>query len=260
MLRFPDQRFGGESTRLSAGRLLGFIMLGATLLLAGCASRKQVVLLQEDCAYIRASVDSLKQQQKAQHRTLDSLRNQMLTMSTNSEYGSSSLKERMERLTAQLDQLATRLDRALAPLEEYLRRQAPSDTAKSGGGLGTDYYDAAQRDLTMGNYDLAEVGFEQFLDNYPNSDLADDARYGLAETYYARKRYDEAIQEYEKIINKDPKSPKAPAAMLKIGLCQKNLGNYREARKEWQALISRYPFADEAKVAQQRLDDIKGKR
>jgi tol-pal system protein YbgF len=259
MPHFLDWRSDGKPLRLSVCRLTGLLALAAALLLAGCASRKQVALLQEDTTYLRASVDSLKQQQRAQNRTLDSLRTQLLTMSTNTEYGSSSLRERMERITAQFDQLVTRLDRTLAPLEEYLRRQSASDTGK-GAGLGTDYFDAAQRDLTMGNYDLAEVGFLQFLENYPNSDLADDARYGLGESYYARKRYDEAVQEYEKIITRDPKSPKAPAAMLKIGFCQKNLGNMRDARKMWQTLVSKYPFSDEAKVAQQRLDEIKGKK
>jgi TolA-binding protein len=38
------------------------------------------------------------------------------------------------------------------------------------------------------------------------------------------------------------------------------LGNLREARKDWQNLITKYPFADEAKAAQQRLDEIKGKK
>ncbi|HEY3296970.1 MAG TPA: tol-pal system protein YbgF [bacterium] len=261
MAYFLDQRFGGK-LRLSAGRLTGLFLLGALVLLAGCASRKQALLLQEDTAYIRASVDSVKQQQALQQRTLDSLRAQMLAMSTNSEYGSSALRERMERITAQFDQLVTRLNRTLAPLEEYLRRQVPADTGKAGagGGMGTDYFDAAQRDLTMGNYDLAEVGFLQFLENYPTSDLADDARYGLAETYYTRKRYDEAIQEYQQVLTKDPKSAKAPASMLKIGLCYRNEGNNREARKVWQSLITKYPFADEAKAAQQRLDEIKGKK
>ena len=261
MLHVTNGRPGGDVFRLSSGRLMAFLAIAAMLLLGGCASRKQALQLEEDSAYIRASVDSLKKQQQIQQQALDSLRSQMLTMSTNTEYGSSSLRERMERITAQFDQLATRLDRALAPLEEYLRRQSSTDTSKGGGAaLGTDYFDAAQRDLTMGNYDLAEVGFLQFLENYPNSDLADDARYGLAETYYARKRYKDAVENYQQLLAKDPKSPKAPAAMLKIGLCDSALGNYRDARKEWQSLISKFPFADEAKAAQQRLDEIKGKR
>jgi tol-pal system protein YbgF len=240
---------------------MGFLALGIVLMLGGCASRKQALQLEEDSYYIRASVDSLKQQQRAQQRTLDSLASQLYTMSTNTEYGSSSLRERMERISTQFEQLVTRLDRTLAPLEEYMRRQSSTDTSKGGAAaLGTDYFDAAQRDLTMGNYDLAEVGFLQFLENYPSSDLADDARYGLAETFYARKRYKEAIDNYQQLLAKDPKSPKAPSAMLKIGLCERELGDYREARKEWQSLITKYPFADEAKAAQQRLDEIKGKR
>lgn len=62
--------------------------------------------------------------------------------------------------------------------------------------MGVDVYDAAMQDLSLGNYDLAEVGFLSFLSKNPRSELADDARYGLAETFYARKLFEEAAAEY----------------------------------------------------------------
>jgi tol-pal system protein YbgF len=237
------------------------LCLAAVFLVAGCASRKQMADLQEDTWAVRANVDSLKTGQRALQDTLCSLQEQVRDLKAQSAYGSTAIEARMNELAARLDDIVSRMDRALAPLEEYMRRQTASDTSGKVGGMGVDVYDAAMRDLTSGNYDLAEVGFLQFLDGNPKSDLADDARYGLAETYYARKRYDEAIIEYQKVIELGPQGGgKAPAAMLKIGLCQQTKGDAREARRTWQDLLKRFPNSDEARVAKQRLDEMKEKR
>jgi len=236
------------------------LCLAVSLLLVGCASRKQMFDLQEDVWHVRADMDSLKSGQRALQDTLCSIQEQLRDAKAQNAYGSSALEERMSQLAARLDDIVSRMDRALAPLEEYIRRQTASDTSGKVGGMGVDVYDAAMRDLTSGNYDLAEVGFLQFLENNPKSDLADDARYGLAETYYARKRYDEAIVEYSKVVELSPQGGKAAAAMLKTGLCQQAKGSDRDARRTWQDLMKRFPTTDEARVAKQRLAEMKEKR
>jgi TolA-binding protein len=90
--------------------------------------------------------------------------------------------------------------------------------------------------------------------------LADDARYGLAEAYYARKMYSQAADEYQRVMDMNPMGGKAPAAMLKLGLCQRAAGDIREARRTWEDLIQMFPRAEETKVAQQRLNEIKNKK
>jgi tol-pal system protein YbgF len=238
-----------------------FLCLAAAFLVFGCASRKQMADLQEDMWYVRTSVDSLKSTQRAMQDSLCSIQEQVRDVKAQSAFGSTALENRMSELAARLDDIVGRMDRTLAPLEEFLRKQTSSDTSGKVGGTGVDVYDAAMRDLSSGNYDLAEVGFLQFLDTNPKSDLADDARYGLAETYYARKRYDEAIIEYQKVTELSPQGGgKAPAALLKIGLCQQAKGSDREARRTWQDLMKRFPASDEARVAKQRLDEMKEKR
>jgi tol-pal system protein YbgF len=178
------------------------------------------------------------------------------TLKATSQYGSSALQEKVETVAARLDDILGRMDRIVAPLEEFIRKQQESDTSAK-TAMVTDYYDAAQRDLAMGNYDLAEDGFLQYLQTNPKSDLADDARYGLAETYYARKKYSQAADEYQRVIDMNPIGGKAPAAMLKLGLCQRTLSQTREARRTWEDLVKMFPRSEEAKVAQQRLNEIR---
>lgn len=227
------------------------------VVLSGCATRNEIVGFKEDSQYIRQRVDSIAFSQMSLEEQVNLLSNDIRELRANSEYGSSDLQERVETLASRLDELAGRLDRSLAPLEEFLRGQA--DGSSSSGpqpASGVDIYDAAMQDLSLGNYDLAEVGFLSFLSKNPRSELADDARYGLAETFYARKMYEESAAEYTRVIDMDPLGWKAAPAMLKLGLSYRQLSRIQEARTIWNQLVRDFPKSDEAKVATQRLNEL----
>lgn len=205
---------------------------------------------------MRQRLDSLSFSQMTVEEQVNQLSTDVRELRTNSEYGSTEMQDRVATLAARLDEILTRLDRSLAPLEEFLRGQSGSQGAGPAPATGVDVYDAAMQDLSLGNYDLAEVGFLTFLSQNPKSELADDARYGLAESFYARKQYEEAAAEYSRVIDMDPMGWKAPAAMLKLGLTYRQLGRNQEARTVWQQLSRDFPKSDEAKVAEQRLSEL----
>ncbi len=224
----------------------------------GCASRKQIVDLQSDVWQIDTKIDSLYAQNKRMSQTVAGLGEDVRNMSAKSEFGSTALEEKVQSLAARLDDILNRMDRSLAPMEDWIRKQNASDTSQS-TQLGIDYYDAAQRDLGLGNYDLAEVGFLQFLEMNSSGELADEARYGLGESYYARKRYDEAIEEYQRVIELDPLGTNVPRAMLKLGLCYRAVQNMSAARRQWEDLVEQFPQSEEAGIAKQRLSELKGR-
>jgi tol-pal system protein YbgF len=226
------------------------------VVLSGCATRKEIVRFQDDTRYIRLRMDSLAFSQMTVEEQVNQLSVDMRELRANSEYGSTEMQDRVATLAARLDEILTRLDRSLAPLEEFLRGQSGLQSAGPAPATGVDVYDAAMQDLSLGNYDLAEVGFLTFLSQNPKSELADDARYGLAESFYARKQYEEAAAEYSRVIDMDPMGWKAPAAMLKLGLTYRQLGRNQEARTVWQQLSRDFPKSDEAKVAEQRLSEL----
>jgi len=240
-------------------RLILGIALAALLALTGCATRKEIVGFQDDARYLRIRVDSIAHSQYSVQEQMDMLANDVRDLRANTEYGSTEMQERVETLAARLDEILTRLDRSLAPLEEFLRGGGNNATGTGPEpAMGVDIYDAAMQDLSLGNYDLAEVGFLSFLSKNPKSELADDARYGLAETFYARKRYEDAAAEYTKVVDMDPMGWKAPAAMLKLGLSYRQLSRVQEARTIWNQLVRDFPNSEEAKVAKQRLSEAGG--
>lgn len=55
--------------------------------------------------------------------------------------------------------------------------------------------------LKQGNYEEAGQAFQEFLQLYPQQELAGNAAYWLGESYYARKDYQRSAQIFARIKN-----------------------------------------------------------
>jgi tol-pal system protein YbgF len=117
-------------------------------------------------------------------------------------------------------------------------------------------YDAAFDLMKQGLYDRAVKAFRAFLAKYPDSGLADNAQYWIAEGNYVLRNYKLALEEFTKVLNA-PQSPKAPDALLKIGYVHYELNAYDKARKTLGEVQERYPGTSVAKLAAARLDKMK---
>ncbi|WP_153303847.1 tetratricopeptide repeat protein, partial [Thermosulfurimonas dismutans] len=76
---------------------------------------------------------------------------------------------------------------------------------------------------------------------------------GSGETYYAERRYEEAILEYQKVIDRFPQSYKVPAALLKQGLSFLRLGDTEAARILFKKIVKDYPKSEQATTARKYL-------
>jgi tol-pal system protein YbgF len=117
-------------------------------------------------------------------------------------------------------------------------------------------YDAAFELMKQGLYDRAVKAFRVFLTKYPDSGLADNAQYWIAEGNYVLRNYKLALEEFTKVVSA-PQNPKAPDALLKIGYVHYELGAYDKARKTLGEVQERYPGSSVAKLAAVRLDKMK---
>ncbi len=91
---------------------------------------------------------------------------------------------------------------------------------EGGGGAGIDpksLYDAAYNDYLKGNFDLAMREFQEYLANFPATDLSDNAAYWIGESYYRQRRFRQAIDQFDVVLNRYPKGDKVPSALLKKG-------------------------------------------
>jgi tol-pal system protein YbgF len=155
--------------------------------------------------------------------------------------------------TRQRDQYLD-IDRRLQMIEGTAA--AAARPAGSGGSERASYQSAFDL-LKEGRYAEARAGFQQFLTEYPNSDLAGHSQYWLGETYYVTQKYTEALAEFQKAVQQYPQSRKLPDALLKVGYCRYELGQYGPAREALTSVVEQYPESTAARLAGQRLDRMK---
>ncbi len=135
---------------------------------------------------------------------------------------------------------------------------APSSGAASGGPAPLispqKMFDNAYSDYTAGHYDIAILGFTQFINSFPRSDKADDAQLDIGQSLYGSGQYREAAAAFQKVITDYPQSDSVPVAYYKLGMTLDALKQTDAARKAFETVIQQYPTAYEAILAKQRLD------
>ncbi|MCJ7555563.1 MAG: tol-pal system protein YbgF [Gammaproteobacteria bacterium] len=117
-------------------------------------------------------------------------------------------------------------------------------------------YNAAFNALKDGRYEPAAAAFDQFLKTYPGSNLADNAKYWYAETFYVRRQFAEALSTFQSVVKDYPDSRKTPDALLKIGYCNYELQQWKAARAALTEASKRFPDSTAARLADQRLQKM----
>ena len=171
------------------------------------------------------------------------------------EHDADKQSERQRELYADLDMRIQNLERrgASGPVSVLDGGSLAPGQLPVPGGSDRDNYQAAFELLKEQRYEPAAMAFQQFLVSYPDSQLADNAQYWLAESYYVTQQYDEALSEFEKVINSHPTSRKVPDALLKVGYCNYELERYNDARSALSRVQADYPDTTAARLAEQRI-------
>lgn len=106
-------------------------------------------------------------------------------------------------------------------------------------------FDAALAALNARSYEEAEMGFRQFLQSHPRSQLVPSATFNLGESYFRRNRHRDAAEQYLKVTTEHGGSQVAPDAMLKLGMSLNALGAREQACATYAQLAVRYPQASQ---------------
>ena len=271
---------------------LALALVAAVAVLPGCYAKRfrgydesiarltaQADSLAGELAKTRSELADAKTQLASHEQTMKSLRAGTQTSSEELIGRIDQLEARFEDQSAQLNDLAGRartrgavLDSAAAP--SSVPPAAPTGktgTDKSGkGGSGktstanpatvqvdpTAAYDQAVLDFTQGRFPLALTEFRAFVTAHGTTDLADNAQYGVGESYYAQGQYDSAAVAYRAVIDGYPDGDKVPAALYKLGIAYQKSNRSPEARTTFKTLIDKYPRTGEARLAEERLKEM----
>jgi tol-pal system protein YbgF len=178
-----------------------------------------------------------------------------------------SLEHQAEGTTNRQRDLYVDLDERIQTLKARLRGTSNVNVMDGGslppgqlpvpGGSDRDNYQAAFELLKEQRYEPAAMAFQQFLVSFPDSQLADNAQYWLAESYYVTDRFEDGLKQFEVVINQFPRSRKVPDALLKIGYCNYELQRWDAARTALQKVQEDYSDTTAARLAEQRIQRMK---
>jgi tol-pal system protein YbgF len=122
----------------------------------------------------------------------------------------------------------------------------PSQNASLPPKTPREQYARAFAQLEKRQYEESAAGFTEFLKANPNDPLADNARYWLGESYYARGQFGRSAELFLDAYEKNKSGPKAPDTLLKLGLSLSGLDKNKEACATFRELNRAFPNAPDA--------------
>ncbi len=172
------------------------------------------------------------------------------------EHKSANTSERQRQLYVDLDSRIQELETSATARNSVSVMDGgnlPPGQLPMPSGSDRDNYQAAFELLKEQRYEPAASAFQQFLVTFPDSELADNAQYWLAESHYVTQQFEQALSEFEIVIETFPGSRKVPDALLKMGYCNYELQRWDAARGSLTRVQTQYPETTAARLAGQRL-------
>jgi len=133
-----------------------------------------------------------------------------------------------------------------APAQSAPSAQAAAPSSARGvlpAGSSKEQYAYAFSLMQKASYVEATAAFSEFLQKNADDPLADNARYWLGESYYARNEYARAAETFLDAYEKNKTGPKAPDTLLKLGMALGRLDKKKEACASFRELGRAFPNA-----------------
>lgn len=144
-------------------------------------------------------------------------------------------------------------DTATTPGQDQPAARQPQSQATPVSDGEKQAYQQAYQLLRHGHTDQAITEFKAFLDQYPDSGLANNAQYWLGEAYRVKRDDNAARNAFNEVINKYPKGAKVPDALLKLGYIAIEQNQPEQAREYLNRIVNDYPNTQTALLAERKL-------
>jgi tol-pal system protein YbgF len=194
---------------------------------------------------INALQASINKQQQDRSGEGDQLSGQIQSLNDTMD----ELKVRLTKLSKQLEDMQA-AQQSMAAQQTQAQQQAQAVAQAPAPDV---LYNNALRDYNGGKNDLAIQEFGDYIKFYPDTDLAGNAYFYIAEIQFKAGDYQKAIANYSLVLQNFPSGNKAAAAELKKGFALLELGKEDDGTQELKRVIQRYPRTNEATQARERL-------
>jgi len=196
-------------------------------------------------AAINGLQSSINKQQQDRAGQVDQISGQIQALNDTMD----ELKVRLAKLSKQFEDMSA-AQQSMAAQQAQAQQQAQAIAQAPPPDV---LYNNALRDYNGGKNDLSAQEFNDYIKFYPNTDLAGNAYFYLAEIQFKAADYARAVASYDLVLQNFPSGNKAAAAQLKKGFALLELGKEDEGEQELKHVIQRYPRTNEAIQARERL-------
>jgi len=207
---------------------------------------QEIVKLLNQIQDLKQNVQELRGLIDAQNHTIETLKNQQLTLYKDLDDRLASIKSAPVKTIA----TAPKSEKIAEPgaVSNISQTQNPADEQIS--------YMAAYDFIEKKQFKKAELALQEFVQHYPQSGYAPNAEYWLGELYLQNKNFASAIAHFENVVNNFPSSNKHAASLYKLGVALAANGQANDAKQKYFAVIQQYPDSDTAKLAQTQINKL----
>lgn len=258
--------------------------LAAALMLGLCLAAPPAFSVNKDIVALQTEVENLQQQMTQMTQSFNermgvmrnlieqntdtankvatavtTLQNTLQKQESDSGSKVDQLSGQIQALNDTLDELKARLSKVSKQLEDMqaaqqnLTAQQTQQQQQAQAPPPDVLYNSALGDYNSGKNDLAVQEFRDYIKYYPNTDLAGNSYFYLADIEYRQGNYQQAAKDYDQVLQNFPSGNKAPAAQLKKGFALLELGQKEQGIAELRHVVQRYPRSQEALQARERL-------
>ena len=128
-------------------------------------------------------------------------------------------------------------------------------------------YSRGTAEYQNGNYKKAQSFYTRLKEEYPLHELSVLATLGIADSYYSRKEYVDALTAYRDFTTYYPTNENVPYALYQMGMCNfleigavdRDQTELINARREFEKLVARFPQSKFSILAEKKIRECKTK-
>jgi tol-pal system protein YbgF len=219
----------------------------------GDGGGQEIAKLLNQIQDLKQNVQELRGLIDAQNHTIQTLKNQQLTLYKDLDDRLTSIKSTPVKPIA----AAPKPEKLAEPAALISKPDTISSVAPTQNPADEQIsYMAAYDFIEKKQFKKAELALQEFVQRYPQSGYAPNAEYWLGELYLQNKNYSSAMAHFENVVNNFPASNKHAASLYKLGVALAANGQANDAKQKYIAVIQQYPDSDTAKLAQTQLNKL----
>lgn len=239
--------------------LTGFCA-AALFLGAGCTN--MTMLRTQELRAVQTKVDSLRTDLMAlQTKMYEEQKTQseiIRLMRADQQLRFGELDRKVSEITSNLSESQTRLskiDEQTADFKKRLEAKMVSDSVSQNSRSAEieKLFQIAMSDFNAGRYDIAANGFKDLFSQFPESPLAAEAEYWMAECSYAKRDWAGAEQDFISYIKKHPDGAKFCVALYKLGLAYEKQNKAKSKTMVWKKAVEQCPDSPEIQTIKSRM-------